>query len=100
MLYPFFAIIDIILGAFKFFIIAQVIISWLIVFNVVNTYQPVVRSIIEFLYKITEPTYARVRRFLPNLGGVDLAPFVVLLLVYFVQMLFRFTLAPMVGVYF
>ncbi len=70
-----------------FFIIVQVILSWLIAFGIVNTYQPIVQSIGRMLYSLTEPLYRPIRRVLPDLGGVDLSPLVVLLLLQFIKSL-------------
>ena len=98
-MYPFIKIIDVILELFSYAIIAQVVISWLIAFNVINTYQPVVRTIIEFLYKITAPVYNRIRRFVPNFGGLDLTPIIVILAIYFLRMILWHNIAPLFGVY-
>jgi YggT family protein len=77
-----FQILMLILDIAQFIIIAHIIMSWLINFQVLNLRQPIVASIWQGLNGILEPVYARVRSFLPNLGGLDLAPLVVLLAVY------------------
>ena len=61
-------------------IVVQAILSWLIAFNVINTYSDVVRSITQGLNVITEPLYRPIRRILPDLGTLDLSPFVVMVL--------------------
>jgi YggT family protein len=66
-------------------IIVQVILSWLIAFNVINTGNDIVRSVWIALDKLTEPLYRPIRRILPDLGGLDLAPMVVLLGVIIMQ---------------
>jgi YggT family protein len=71
-----------ILDIAQFIIIAHIIMSWLINFQVLNLRQPLVASIWQGLNGILEPVYARVRSFLPNIGGLDLAPLVVLIAVY------------------
>jgi YggT family protein len=71
-----------ILDIAQFIIIAHIIMSWLINFQVLNLRQPVVASIWQGLNGLLEPVYNRVRRFLPNIGGLDLAPLVVLIAVY------------------
>jgi len=61
--------------------------SWLIAFNVVNTQNRIVFMIGDFLHRITEPALRPIRRFLPNLGGIDISPIVLLLLLFFIQRL-------------
>lgn len=82
-----FQILMLILDIAQFIIIAHIIMSWLINFQVLNLRQPLVASIWQGLNGILEPVYARVRRFLPNLGGLDLAPLVVLIAVYAVRII-------------
>ena len=71
-------ILNLLLDILWFFIIAHVIMSWLISFQVLNLYQPVVRQIWDGLNRLLEPLYGPVRRLLPQMGGIDLAPLVVL----------------------
>ena len=82
-----FWLIDTILTLAFWVIIIQVILSWLIMFNVVNLYQPVVRQIWDGLNRLTEPLYRPIRRMLPNLGGIDLAPMIVMIGILFLQRL-------------
>lgn len=77
-----FQILMMILNIAQFIILAQVIMSWLINFQVLNLRQPLVSSIWDGLNRLLEPVYSRVRALLPNMGGLDLAPLVVLLAVY------------------
>ncbi len=70
-------------------ILIQVIMSWLVVFNVINTQNRFVYTVGEFLHKITEPALGPIRRILPNLGGIDLSPVVLILLLIFVQNFIR-----------
>lgn len=77
-----FQILMLILDIVWFFIIAHVIMSWLINFQVLNLHQQLVGQIWYGLNRILEPLYAPVRRFMPNMGGLDLAPLVVLIAVY------------------
>jgi YggT family protein len=77
--------IDFLLNLYIFILIAQAILSWLIVFNVVNTRNPLVATIGEFLYRITEPVLRPIRQMLPNFGGIDISPLVVILIIYFIQ---------------
>lgn len=62
-------------------IIAAVVLSWLVGFNVVNPYNPAVRAVQTFCYRATEPLLGRIRRFMPDLGGLDISPIVAVLLV-------------------
>jgi YggT family protein len=77
-----FQILMLILDIAQFIIIAHIIMSWLINFQVLNLRQQLVASIWDGLNRLLEPIYSFVRRFLPNLGGLDLAPLVVLIAVY------------------
>lgn len=75
-------ILLLILDVAQFIIIAHIIMSWLINFQVLNLRQPLVAQLWDGLNRILEPVYGRVRSFLPQLGGIDLAPLIVLLAVY------------------
>ena len=86
---PIFGLIDIVLGLFVWILILAVIMSWLISFNVVNTTNRVVSTIADFLYRFTEPVLRPIRRFMPNLGGLDLSPIVLLLAIWFVRDVLR-----------
>ena len=67
-------------------VIANVIISWLIAFNVLNTQNRFVYSILELTYRLTDPILNYIRRFLPNLGSLDISPVILLLLIWFIEM--------------
>jgi len=82
---PIFAIPYMILNVIWFFIIAHFIMSWLIAFNVLNLYQPIVSQIWQGLNRILDPIYVRIRQFIPNMGGLDLAPLIALLMVAALQ---------------
>ncbi|MCX7287143.1 MAG: YggT family protein [Rhodobacterales bacterium] len=77
-----FQILMLILDIAQFIIIAHIIMSWLINFQVLNLRQPLVASLWDGINRLLAPVYSRVRSILPNLGGLDLAPLVVLLAVY------------------
>ncbi len=79
MLLALFQIIDMILQLAVWVIIAQVILSWLVAFNVINMQSGFVRTVMEALEKITAPLYRPVRRILPDFGGIDFSPIVVIL---------------------
>jgi YggT family protein len=82
---PLLDVILILLDFYTYIIIAAVILSWLIAFNVINTRNQIVAMIADFLYRVTEPVFRPVRNFLPNLGGIDFSPLIVLLIVYVVR---------------
>ena len=75
------------LGVVKFIVFAQVIMSWLINFQVLNLRQPLVAQLWYGLNRLLEPVYSRLRQILPDLGGIDLAPLVALLIVYALRIL-------------
>ena len=82
------ALLDVILIALNIYmwiVIAAVILSWLVAFNVVNTRHPFVANVAEFLYRITEPALRPIRNLLPNLGGIDISPIIVILIIFFIQ---------------
>lgn len=74
-----FEILLMLVGVARFFIFAHFIMSWLISFDVLNVRQPLVGQIWYTLQRILEPLYAPIRRFMPDLGGIDLSPIVALL---------------------
>jgi YggT family protein len=84
-----FLLIDTILGLYVWILIASAILSWLVAFNVVNTRNRAVYVIGDFLYRVTEPVLAPLRRILPNLGGLDLSPIIVILIIFFIRNLMR-----------
>ena len=84
-----FQILMLILNIVWFVMIAHIIMSWLIGFQVLNTRQPVVFQIWNGLNQLLEPIYAPIRRFLPNTGSLDLAPLVGLVGVYAIQIILR-----------
>ena len=75
-------IVQLLLTVFTFVIVAQAILSWLIVFNVINTYNEFVRSMWNGLKMVTEPVYRPIRRILPDFGALDISPLIVLLILY------------------
>lgn len=84
---PLIRILMIAIDLYIWVVIAMAILSWLIAFGVVNTYNRFVYTINDFLYRITEPALRPLRRFLPNLGGIDISPVVLILILYFIQMI-------------
>jgi YggT family protein len=80
-------LIDKVIDIYTWIVIASAIASWLVAFGVVNTRNQVIRWIIDFLYRITEPALRPIRRVLPNLGGVDISPVILLLGLFFLRSL-------------
>jgi len=78
-------IIRILLEVATWIIIIQAVLSWLVAFNVVNTHNEFVRQVLYALDRITEPVYRPIRRLLPDFGGLDLSPMVVLLVIIIIQ---------------
>ena len=85
MVYALVRIVDFALMLAMWVIIIQVILSWLIVFNVINLHSPAVRSIIEALDRLTRPIYRPIRRLLPDFGGLDFSPLVVILVIVLIR---------------
>ena len=83
-----------ILKLYSYIVIANVLISWLVAFNVLNTQNRFVYSILELTYRLTDPILNRIRRFLPNLGTLDISPVVLLLLIWFIEMCMKLYVAP------
>ena len=82
------ALLDVIVYALNIYIyilIAAAVLSWLIAFNVVNTRNPVVHMIAELLYRLTEPVLRPIRNMLPNMGGIDISPIILFLIILFIQ---------------
>lgn len=80
-------IIHVALNLYLWCIIISAVLSWLVAFNVVNTSNKFVYMIGDFLYRITEPALRPIRQFMPNLGGIDISPIVLILIIYFIQSL-------------
>jgi len=85
-----------ILKLYSYVVIANVIISWLISFNILNTHNRFVYSILELTYRLTDPFLNQIRRFLPNLGALDISPIILLLLIWFIEMCMKLYIAPII----
>ena len=85
-----------ILKFYSYVVIANVLISWLIAFNVLNTQNRFVYSILEMTYRLTDPILNRIRRFLPSLGSLDISPIILLLLIWFIEMCIKLYIAPII----
>ena len=85
-----------ILKLYSYIVIANVIISWLVAFNVLNTQNRFVYSILELTYRLTDPFLNKIRSFLPNLGTLDISPVILLVLIWFLQTCMYLYLAPII----
>ena len=83
---PLIRIVIIALDIYIWMVIISAILSWLVHFGVLNTRNQVVSMIGEFLWKVTEPALRPIRRLVPNLGGIDISPIILILVIYFAQM--------------
>ncbi len=90
-----FWLIDNVIGLYITVVIIQVVLSWLVSFNVVNTRNRFVYLVGDLLYRLTEPALGPIRRMLPSLGGIDISPVVLILLLYFLRVLLIRDIAPM-----
>ncbi len=93
------ALLDVILLVLQLYIyivIAAAVLSWLVAFNVVNTRSPVVSVVGNFLYRITEPALRPIRAMLPSLGGIDLSPMVLFLIIILIERVIDYYIYPYV----
>jgi len=89
-------IVIIVLDLYVWLLIASAILSWLIAFNVVNTRNQFVAAVADFLYRITEPVLAPIRNVMPNLGGLDISPIILILIIMFIQRVITYYIYPSV----
>ncbi|MGE0237176.1 MAG: YggT family protein [Parvibaculaceae bacterium] len=80
-------LIDLVLNIYTWIIIAVVIVSWLVAFNIINGHNDIVRQIRYALMRITEPVLGPIRRLLPDLGGIDISPIIALIAIWFIRSL-------------
>ena len=84
------------LNIYYYIVITNVIISWLVSFNVLNTQNRFVYSILDLSYRLTEPMLNKVRRFLPKLGTLDISPVILLVLIWFLQTCMQLYVGPII----
>lgn len=84
-----FQLLYVVLDLYVWVLIISAVLSWLIAFNVINTSNRFVYTVADVLYRLTEPVLRPVRRVLPNLGGIDVSPILVILAIFFLQSLIR-----------
>ncbi|NTF33202.1 YggT family protein [Rhizobium skierniewicense] len=92
-----FQTIDLALNLYTWILIISAIFSWLYAFNVINSSNQFVAAIGSFLYNVTEPALRPIRRVLPNLGGIDISPIILLLIIFFIRSLMWNTIYPLVA---
>ena len=86
-------LINTVISLYIWVLIANAVLSWLVAFNVVNTNNKIVYMIGDFLYRITEPVLRPIRRVVPDLGGIDISPIILVLILFFLRdLLFEFAL--------
>jgi YggT family protein len=85
MLNPIAALIITVLDIYKWIVIAAVIVSWLTAFNVINPYNNFVRSLLRILSTLTEPVFRVIRKVVPPIGGLDLSPIIVFVIIWFLE---------------
>ena len=87
-------VVLIVLNLYVWIIIASAVFSWLIAFNVVNPRNQFVATVINILYQLTEPLLRPIRRFMPNLGAIDISPIILLLIIFFIQRIIVYYIYP------
>ena len=85
-----------VLKLYSYVVIANVVISWLVAFNVLKTSNRFVYAILDFTYRLTEPILKKIRGFLPNLGALDISHIILLLLIWFIEMCMKLYIAPII----
>jgi YggT family protein len=78
-------LIDTVITIYIYLLVGSAVLSWLMAFNVVNVQNKVVYTVVSLLYRVTEPVLRPIRRIVPNLGGIDLSPIILILLLYFIR---------------
>ena len=91
------ALLDVVLmllNLYVWLLIAAAVLSWLVAFNVVNVRNQFVGMVADFLYRITEPVLRPIRNIMPNLGGLDVSPVILILIIYFIQQVITYYVYP------
>jgi len=91
---PFIWLIEVVIELVTWVVIASAIVSWLVAFGVVNMRNQFIRMVVETLYRLTEPMLRPIRRLMPNLGGVDISPVILLLGLFFLREALRYYVWP------
>ena len=82
--YPIYVLLVYLLDFYSYIVIAAVIVSWLLVANVINTYNHIAAMIVRVLFALTEPVFRQIRRVIPPVGGLDFSPFILLIALWWV----------------
>ena len=85
-----------VLKYYSYVVIANVVLSWLVAFNVINTGNRFVYAVLDFTYRMTEPFLNRIRALLPNLGAFDISPIILLMLIWIMQMCMEYYIRPII----
>jgi YggT family protein len=96
-MYALFQTIDLALSIFTWILIGSAIFSWLYAFNVINSSNRFVATLGQFFHNVTEPVLRPIRRFMPDLGGIDISPIVVLLIIFFLRSFLWNSVFPLVA---
>src|SRR5271166_1524127 len=97
MMNPLLWLILTVIDLYIYVLIAAAVMSWLIAFNVVNSYNPTVRMIWDFLYRVTEPALRPIRAILPNLGGIDISPVILIIALMFLRVFIEWLYISLFG---
>ncbi len=89
-----FILLDSIITIYLWIIIVNAVLSWLVAFNILNTQNRFVFSILDATYKLTDPVLNKIRRFIPNLGSIDISPVILILILMFIRNLVFEVFAP------
>ncbi len=89
-----FLLIDSVINIYIWLIIINAILSWLVAFNILNTQNRFVFAVLNATHQLTEPVLNKIRKFIPNLGSIDISPVVLILLLFFIRNLFFELVAP------
>jgi YggT family protein len=89
-----FLVIDLALQLYIYLLVAAAVLSWLIAFNVVNVRNQFVAMIADFLYRITEPALRPIRNLMPNLGGIDISPVILIFIIIFIRYVILLYILP------
>ena len=87
-------LIDKVIDIYTWIVIASAIASWLVAFGVVNTRNQFIRWVVDFLYRITEPALRPIRNMMPNLGGIDISPVILILLIFLIERVIIYYIYP------
>ncbi|MDH4415270.1 MAG: YggT family protein [Rhizobium sp.] len=96
-MYALFQTIDLALSIFTWILIGSAIFSWLYAFNVINSSNRFVASLGQFFHNVTEPVLRPIRRFMPDLGGIDISPIILLLIIFFLRSFLWNSIYPLVA---